>query len=152
MPNFTSRLAHALSLAQRFGSVLSGVTPAVALAVAPLAPPQANQNAELARAMRFRIDRETTAAERSGIVSRAVNEWGLEVDEEQMRDEFNLDAVRPGSRPLPGKPQPVTSRRRCRRYRRCRAGRRDRTAQALYHIGSIGTGTVHGTQILRRSC
>jgi phage gp29-like protein len=60
-------------------------------------------------AMRFRIDRETTAAERAGIVSRAVNEWGMEVDEEQMRDEFNLDAVRPGSRPLPGKPQQVTS-------------------------------------------
>jgi phage gp29-like protein len=60
-------------------------------------------------AMRFRIDRETTASERAGIVSRAVNEWGLEVDEEQVRDEFNLDAVRPGSRPLPGKPQQVAS-------------------------------------------
>jgi len=48
-------------------------------------------------AMRFRIDRETTATERAGIVSRAVNEWGLEVDEEQMRDEFNLERGLPSS-------------------------------------------------------
>jgi phage gp29-like protein len=59
--------------------------------------------------LRFRIDRETTATERAAIISRAVNEWGLEVDEEQTRDDFNIDAVRPGSRPLPGKPQQVTS-------------------------------------------
>jgi len=54
MPSIASALSHALALTQRFGNALglSGATPPVALPVAPLAPPSANQNAELARALR----------------------------------------------------------------------------------------------------
>jgi hypothetical protein len=54
----------------------------------------------------WRIDRETTPQVRAQIVSMAINEWGLEVDEEQQRDEFALNAPRPGSKPLKGKAQP----------------------------------------------
>ncbi len=55
--------------------------------------------------MAWRIDRETTPQVRAQIVSMAINEWGLEVDEEQQRDEFALNKPRPGSKPLPGKAQ-----------------------------------------------
>lgn len=57
---------------------------------------------------RFRIAKETSPTERSVIVSAAVNDWGLDVDEEQIRDEFDLDKPRPGSRALPGKPTQTT--------------------------------------------
>jgi phage gp29-like protein len=58
--------------------------------------------------MRFRIAKETSPTERAEIVSSAINDWGLEVDEEALRDEFDLDGPRPGSRPAPGKPQQVS--------------------------------------------
>lgn len=50
----------------------------------------------------WRIDRETTPEVRARIVSMAINEWGLEIDEEQQRDEFALNPPRPGTKPLPG--------------------------------------------------
>ncbi len=53
----------------------------------------------------WRIDRETTPEVRARIVSMAINEWGLAVDEEQQRDEFALNPPRPGSKPLPGTAQ-----------------------------------------------
>ena len=56
--------------------------------------------------MSWRIDRETSPLDRASIVSMAINEWGLELDEEQQRDEFALNAPRPGSKPLKGKPDP----------------------------------------------
>jgi phage gp29-like protein len=55
----------------------------------------------------WRIDRETTPEVRARIVSMAINEWGLELDEEQQRDEFALNPPRPGSKPLPGTAQVV---------------------------------------------
>src|SRR5207249_2819952 len=58
--------------------------------------------------MRFRIAKETSPQERSQIISAAINEWGLEMDEESLRDEFDLDQPRPGSKPAPGKPQQVS--------------------------------------------
>ena len=59
--------------------------------------------------MRFRIAKETSPQERSQIISAAINEWGLLVDEEQLHDEFDLDMPRPGSKPAPGRPQQVTN-------------------------------------------
>jgi len=59
--------------------------------------------------MAWRIDRETTPSQRAQIISMAINDWGMEVDSEQQRDEFGIDAPRPGSNPLPGKPQAVSS-------------------------------------------
>jgi hypothetical protein len=44
----------------------------------------------------------------SAAKSRSFSDWIVFIHK-QMRDEFNLDAVRPGSRPLPGKPQQVAS-------------------------------------------
>jgi phage gp29-like protein len=55
--------------------------------------------------MAWRIDRETTPEQRASIISMAINDWGMEVDEEQQRDEFALNKPRPGSKPLPGKAQ-----------------------------------------------
>src|SRR5260370_35813174 len=54
MPSISARLAQAVAFVQRFGSGLgpAGTTPAAPLPIAPLAPPQANGNAELARAIR----------------------------------------------------------------------------------------------------
>jgi len=59
--------------------------------------------------MRFRIAKETSPQERAQIISSAINEWGLLVDEEQLHDEFDLDMPRPGSKPAPGRPQQVTN-------------------------------------------
>lgn len=58
--------------------------------------------------MRFRIAKETSPQERAGIITAAINEWGLVVDEEQLHDEFDLDMPRPGSKPAPGRPQQVS--------------------------------------------
>lgn len=55
----------------------------------------------------WRIDRETTPEVRARIISTAINEWGLAVDEEQQRDEFGINPPRPGSKPLPGTAQVV---------------------------------------------
>src|SRR5579863_908305 len=54
MPSVTRRLTQALGFVQRFGAAFgaSGTTPAVPLPVAPLAPPQANLNTELAKVLR----------------------------------------------------------------------------------------------------
>lgn len=53
--------------------------------------------------MRYRIAKEVSPLERAQIVTMAVNDWGMEVDEEQNRDEFDIDAPRPGSKALPGR-------------------------------------------------
>jgi phage gp29-like protein len=54
--------------------------------------------------MSWRIDRETSPLDRARIVSMAINEWGMKIDEEQQRDEFALNAPRPGSNALGGSP------------------------------------------------
>jgi phage gp29-like protein len=56
----------------------------------------------------WRIDRETNPTDRATIISMAINEWGMEVDEEQQRDEFAINAPRPGTKPLKGKPQVIS--------------------------------------------
>jgi len=55
----------------------------------------------------WRIEREMTPMDRQKVFEGAVNELGLEVDEDEYRDEFGLDAPRPGGRKLRGKPVPV---------------------------------------------
>jgi phage gp29-like protein len=52
----------------------------------------------------WRIEREMTPMDRQKVYEGAVNELGLEVDEEQYRDEMGMDAPRPGGRALRGKP------------------------------------------------
>jgi hypothetical protein len=48
-----------------------------------------------------------TPRDRQQVYEGAVNNLGLDVDEEQYRDEMGLDAPRPGGRRLRGKPVPV---------------------------------------------
>lgn len=55
----------------------------------------------------FRIEREMTPVDRQKVYEGAVNELGVEVDEDQYRDEMGLDAPRPGGRRLRGKPVPI---------------------------------------------
>jgi len=52
----------------------------------------------------WRIDRETSPRDRADIIAKAINEWGLGIDEDQVRDEFGLNAPPPGKKPLGGKP------------------------------------------------
>lgn len=52
----------------------------------------------------FRIEKEMSPRDRQAIYEGAVNELGLEVDEDQYRDEMGLDAPRPGGGKLKGKP------------------------------------------------
>lgn len=52
----------------------------------------------------WRIEREMTPRDRQAVYEGAVNELGLEVDEDQYRDEMGLDAPRQGGRRLRGKP------------------------------------------------
>lgn len=56
----------------------------------------------------FRIEREMAPKERHDIFAGAVNDLGLEVDEDQYRNEFGIDSPRTGTKRMPGKPQPVT--------------------------------------------
>lgn len=51
----------------------------------------------------WRIDRETDPKTRAEIITMALK-WGLKVDQDQQRDEFGLDAPKPGSEPLTGEP------------------------------------------------
>jgi hypothetical protein len=57
----------------------------------------------------WRIEREMSPMDRQRVYEGAVNELGLEVDEEQYRDEMGLDAPRAGGKRLAGKPQQVSS-------------------------------------------
>ena len=50
----------------------------------------------------FRIEREMTPVDRQQVYEGAVNNLGLEVDEDQYRDEMGLDAPRPGGKMLRG--------------------------------------------------
>ena len=51
----------------------------------------------------WRIEREMTARDRHAVYEGAVNELGMEVDEDQYRDEFGMDRPRHGGRALPGR-------------------------------------------------
>lgn len=55
----------------------------------------------------WRIEREMTPVDRQKVYEGAVNELGLAVDEGQYRDEMGLDAPRPGTPALRGKPVPI---------------------------------------------
>jgi phage gp29-like protein len=57
----------------------------------------------------WRIEREMTPMDRQKVYEGAVNELGVDVDEEQYRDEMGMDAPRPGGQRLRGKPIPVGS-------------------------------------------
>lgn len=54
--------------------------------------------------MSFRIEREMSPVDRQVVYEGAVNQLGLEVDENQYRDEMGLDAPRPGMPALRGAP------------------------------------------------
>lgn len=58
--------------------------------------------------MIWRIDRETNPEARARIISMAINEWGMSVDEDQTRDEFGIDHPKSGSEPLAGAALKVT--------------------------------------------
>lgn len=58
--------------------------------------------------LRFRIAKEVTPEQRQRIYEGAVNELGLEVDEEQYRDEMDIDGVPTGGKRLPGKATQVS--------------------------------------------
>lgn len=84
--------------------------PAIALNLFSLAKALGHEPSEIMRrvsSLLFRMNRETTPSEEMDILAKAI-ENGIEVDEEQVRDRFNLDAPRPGSRPIPGKPESVS--------------------------------------------
>lgn len=57
----------------------------------------------------WRIEREMTPTDRQAIYAGAVNDLGLDVDEEQYRDEMGMEAPRPGGRRLRGKPIAIGS-------------------------------------------
>jgi phage gp29-like protein len=57
----------------------------------------------------WRIEREMTPVQRQEVYEGAVNELGLDVDEDQYRDEMGFDPPRPGGRQLRGKPIAVGS-------------------------------------------
>lgn len=54
-----------------------------------------------------RIEREMTPVDRQRVYEGAVNELGLEVDEDQYRDEMGMDAPRASGPKLRGKPLPI---------------------------------------------
>ncbi len=56
-----------------------------------------------------RIEKESSPTDRQKIYEGAVNELGLEVDEEQYRDEMGLDAPRPGGTKLRGRAETVSA-------------------------------------------
>jgi len=55
----------------------------------------------------WRIEREMTPIDRQRVYEGAVNTLGLEVDEDQYREEMGLDAPAPGRKPLRGQPVAV---------------------------------------------
>src|SRR5207253_162666 len=56
----------------------------------------------------WRIEREMAPKERHDIFAGAVNDLGLEVDEDQYREEMALDAPRPGGRKLRGRLESIS--------------------------------------------